>query len=197
MRDKNLAIGIAAGQHHTVVIGGAPDGSVNTRVWSVGQGTHGQMGNGAKPEKNPFRVPASNLTQVTKVDAGERHTLALDSAGRLWAWGQNLNGEIGDGTTTDRDAGPGGRIEWRDRHVGRRVFESRDRQDRGLTASEITPPVIGAAMVAIVEMTDRGWWLQAGRSVPSGRSGQPGAVAQGEGQVGEPVPRYLARWPRM
>jgi alpha-tubulin suppressor-like RCC1 family protein len=35
------------------------------------------------------------------VAAGERHFLALDTNGRLWAWGDNIEGQIGDGT---RDA---------------------------------------------------------------------------------------------
>jgi alpha-tubulin suppressor-like RCC1 family protein len=84
------------------VIGAASDGSANSRVWSVGQGTYAQLGNGKNPESQAFRVDATNLTQVAKVDAGFRHTLALDTSGRLWAWGQNLEGEIGDGTTTER-----------------------------------------------------------------------------------------------
>jgi len=99
---KNLAIGIAAGYDHTVVLGAASDGSANSRAWSVGQGRYGQLGNGKTPDRESFRVPASNLTQITRIDAGSRHTLAVDSAGILWAWGQNLYGELGDGTTTQR-----------------------------------------------------------------------------------------------
>jgi alpha-tubulin suppressor-like RCC1 family protein len=99
---KNLAIGIAAGENHTAIIAGASDGSANTRVWSVGQGRYAQMGNGEKPDRQSFRVPASNLTQVTHVAAGDRHTVARDSSGRVWTWGQNLRGAIGDGTTTER-----------------------------------------------------------------------------------------------
>jgi alpha-tubulin suppressor-like RCC1 family protein len=102
VNDKPLAIGIAAGSSHTVVLAGASDGSANTRVWSVGHGGYGQMGNGTKAERHPFRVEAVNLTRVTKVDAGGQHTLALDSTGRVWAWGHNFHGAIGDGTTSDR-----------------------------------------------------------------------------------------------
>ena len=99
---KNLAIGIAAGVNHTAVLGAASDGSANSRVWTVGQGRFGQLGNGKTPDSQSLRVDASNLTQVAKIDAGALHTLALDTAGRVWAWGRNLNGEIGDGTTTQR-----------------------------------------------------------------------------------------------
>ena len=36
------------------------------------------------------------------VAAGQRHSLAVKSDGTVWAWGYNRNGQLGDGTTTDR-----------------------------------------------------------------------------------------------
>lgn len=44
---------------------------------------------------------AQGAPQV-KVVAGTYHTLALGSDGRLWAWGLNDHGQLGDGTTQDR-----------------------------------------------------------------------------------------------
>src|SRR2546427_9686071 len=38
------------------------------------------------------------------VAAGANHTVALKSDGTLWAWGYNADGELGDGTTTDRSS---------------------------------------------------------------------------------------------
>ncbi len=37
-----------------------------------------------------------------KIAAGHNHSLALKSDGTVWAWGYNLNGQLGDGTTTDK-----------------------------------------------------------------------------------------------
>lgn len=38
------------------------------------------------------------------IAAGQRHSLALKPDGTVWAWGTNTNGQLGDGTTTQRNA---------------------------------------------------------------------------------------------
>ena len=39
---------------------------------------------------------------IVAIDAGYYHSLALDKDGMVWAWGDNEDGQLGDGTTTDR-----------------------------------------------------------------------------------------------
>lgn len=41
--------------------------------------------------------------QYMTISAGGGHTLVLKDDGTLWAWGDNLTGEVGDGTTEDRN----------------------------------------------------------------------------------------------
>jgi hypothetical protein len=41
------------------------------------------------------------LQGIVAVTAGLTHSLALDGAGALWAWGYNGRGGLGDGTTAD------------------------------------------------------------------------------------------------
>jgi hypothetical protein len=40
--------------------------------------------------------------KIVKVSCGDYHTMALDEFGNLWAWGKNTDGQLGDGTNTDR-----------------------------------------------------------------------------------------------
>jgi hypothetical protein len=46
----------------------------------------------AKAKTNDYQI----------ISAGTIHSLAVKSDGTLWAWGDNSDGEVGDGTTTDR-----------------------------------------------------------------------------------------------
>ncbi|MGH1493117.1 MAG: chromosome condensation regulator RCC1, partial [Acidimicrobiales bacterium] len=41
------------------------------------------------------------LTKVKQVTAGDGHTCALLTTGRVNCWGDNLDGELGDGTNAD------------------------------------------------------------------------------------------------
>ncbi len=40
----------------------------------------------------------------TQVAAGDSHACAVRNDGTVWCWGNNSNGQLGDGTATDRDA---------------------------------------------------------------------------------------------
>ena len=42
-------------------------------------------------------------TKVVTVAAGGGHTMVLKKDGTLWATGWNADGQLGDGTTTDRN----------------------------------------------------------------------------------------------
>ena len=47
-------------------------------------------------------LPAQTLRGVTAIAANGEHSLALLSDGTVWGWGFNRNGELGDGTLTNR-----------------------------------------------------------------------------------------------
>ncbi|WP_258903215.1 laminin B domain-containing protein [Actinokineospora sp. UTMC 2448] len=67
-----------------------------------GGNNRGQLGDGTTVDRRtPVAVKTSGghaLTNVTAMAAGARHSLALTSDGKLFAWGDNESGQLGDGT---------------------------------------------------------------------------------------------------
>jgi len=74
------------------------------RLWAVGQNTGGQLGIGNVSNQSNYVLvpfPAGVTSWDAIIPAGE-FTLAFDQSGRLWAWGSNSHGQLGDGTNTNR-----------------------------------------------------------------------------------------------
>ncbi|BDG01729.1 Ig-like domain-containing protein [Anaeromyxobacter oryzae] len=100
------ATGIAAGDQHSCAA--YVDGSV--RCW--GARTHGQLGDGTAlvPAPAPalapvpYPAPLDAFDRYVSVDAGWTHTCALTLKGKIYCAGANGDGQIGDGSTSDRIA---------------------------------------------------------------------------------------------
>lgn len=80
-------------------------------VLAWGNGETGVVGDGSNTDRStPTRVCAVGqtapcsafLTGVTSIAAGRSHLLALLSDGSVVSWGHNPQGQLGDGTTTNR-----------------------------------------------------------------------------------------------
>ena len=68
-----------------------------------GQGiVNGELGNGTFTNAR-ILVPATGLSGVTAISAGENHTCAVSADTTLRCWGRNANGQLGDGTTVKRN----------------------------------------------------------------------------------------------
>ncbi|MFG2112171.1 Ig-like domain repeat protein [Streptomyces sp. NPDC048718] len=74
------------------------------RVYAWGFNTSsGFLGDGTSTNRStPVRTLIPDDVKITQIDAGSGHSLALTSEGRIYAWGYNGDGPIGDGTTTSR-----------------------------------------------------------------------------------------------
>jgi len=91
---------IAAGQGHSLALTG--DGIVYT--W--GRNDTGQLGNNATTDAMlPVAVtvtgtPMNNKT-IVEIASGARHSLAIDSNGKVYAWGHNSSGQLGNNSTVN------------------------------------------------------------------------------------------------
>jgi len=72
-------------------------------VEACGDNADGQLGDGTPGGFSTSPQPVSGLSGVTSVSAGGAHSMALDAAGEVWAWGANEQGQVGDGSTADSD----------------------------------------------------------------------------------------------
>ncbi|MCC8169734.1 MAG: hypothetical protein LIO59_05140 [Oscillospiraceae bacterium] len=89
---KSFAVG---GQHVAVL-------DENGEVWTYGWNQYGQLGNAnAKTGLNAYEkiaVKVDGLHGITKVSASYYHTMVMDEAGNIYAWGSNQYGQLGNDT---------------------------------------------------------------------------------------------------
>ncbi len=98
----NGVVSVAASEFHIITV--KKDGS----LWTCGENLCGQLGDGTKTYK---LTPVKILDEVASVAAGGpkfiegslNHSLIVKKDGSLWACGSNDFGQLGDGTTKERD----------------------------------------------------------------------------------------------
>jgi alpha-tubulin suppressor-like RCC1 family protein len=94
-----VVIAARAGCNHALAL------TAGGRVLAWGDNSFGQLGDGTHAGRlAPVLVKLPAGTKVVAIAAGCDHNLALTSGGRLFAWGYNIDGELGDGTTVSSDS---------------------------------------------------------------------------------------------
>jgi alpha-tubulin suppressor-like RCC1 family protein len=65
-------------------------------AWAWGYNSDGELGNNTRVQSLlPVAVDMPPNVAFTAISAGNDYSLALDTAGQVWAWGVNGNGELG------------------------------------------------------------------------------------------------------
>lgn len=98
LKDK-LLVQVLADEYSTFAIDS--DG----KLYGWGRNESGQIGAGTAGDSDaPLEVDmtgALNGKKIASVDSGSEHSCAVDDAGKVYCWGSNENGQLGDGGTTD------------------------------------------------------------------------------------------------
>ena len=86
---------VGAGGEHILVL-------TEDRVWAMGCNKYGQLGDGSLSDKNKFSRVLFSTVEFVAVAAGEMHSIVLKQDGSVLITGRNYNGQLGDGSKSDR-----------------------------------------------------------------------------------------------
>ena len=85
---------ISGGRWHTAAI------DKNGQVWSCGDNNKGQLGdNSVGNSYTPVSIKGTTKT-FCSIASGDQHVIAIDKNGKVWGWGYNNNGQLGDNSIT-------------------------------------------------------------------------------------------------
>ena len=89
---------IAAGYNHGLAV------DTGGNVWAWGLNNYGQLGNGTTGTSyvSPFKL--TSFGTVASVVASTYESYAITTSGDVYGWGANWWGEVGDGSTTERNS---------------------------------------------------------------------------------------------
>ncbi len=89
---------VSAGCDHNLAL------TTRGRVLAWGFNADGQLGIGSRHNRlRPARVRFPGRVRIKIIAAGCDHSLAVSTGGQVYGWGSNAEGEVGDGTTRERD----------------------------------------------------------------------------------------------
>ncbi|KAL1464308.1 hypothetical protein WDU94_003966 [Cyamophila willieti] len=88
-------VSISAGQYHSLAI------TSQGKLFTWGWGVHGQLGlNSVEDMSEPQLVKALEHEIIISAKGGHAHSIALTQAGKVWAFGSGIFGQLGTGSNT-------------------------------------------------------------------------------------------------
>jgi uncharacterized repeat protein (TIGR02543 family) len=97
-------VSMSLGSSHSSAI------SSTGRVFTWGNNFYGQLGDATTGSSNDKSIPTEITSRfslaagdkIVSLSLGQSHSSAISSTGRVFTWGSNSSGRLGDGNTTDR-----------------------------------------------------------------------------------------------
>ena len=86
---------IAAGSNSSYAL-------IASKAWAWGDNQYGELGDGTLMSRWNPEPAAVTLSSITQIEGGGVSALALTADGKLWGWGGNYSGQLGDGTLVNR-----------------------------------------------------------------------------------------------
>lgn len=106
---------VSVGQAHTAAV------KTNGTLYTWGRNNIGQLGSASTTNRSSPVTIVGGFTDWLTVSCGYEHTAAIRTNGILYTWGNNTQGQLGDGTTTNRSSPntvAGGGTNWTQISVG-------------------------------------------------------------------------------
>ena len=89
---------VSAGNNHSLGI------TATGVAYAWGVNSSGRLGDNTVTNRSSPVTVVGGITNWAQVSAGDLHSLGVTSTGISYAWGNNINGQLGDGTTVSKNS---------------------------------------------------------------------------------------------
>ena len=101
LNNDTVSLLLSSGVYHSSAL------TSTGRLFTWGINEYGQLGDGTTINKlSPTEITSQfillNNETISSLSLGYNHSLALTSSGRMFSWGSNSRGQLGDGTITNK-----------------------------------------------------------------------------------------------